>query len=152
MSLEVPPGGTHGTRMPTGALARVSSQLIAGLYRISGGRSGRHALLLTTVGARSGQRRVAHVARFADGDRRWLVVGSAGGTARNPAWVHNLAANPDQVWVEVGKQRYKVRPEILGGEERAAAWQRIVTEASQFRGYETKTDREIPVVRLTAEG
>jgi hypothetical protein len=53
MTLQVPHSGTHGTRMPRGAMARVGSRLIAGLYRMTGGRSGRHALLITTVGARS---------------------------------------------------------------------------------------------------
>jgi deazaflavin-dependent oxidoreductase (nitroreductase family) len=132
-------------------MARVGSRLIAGLYRMTGGRSGRHALLITTVGARSGEQRVAFVARFDEGDGRWLIVGSVGGAAWNPAWVHNLAANPDKVWIEVGRDRFKVRPEILAGEERAAAWKRIVAEAPQFGSYEHKTDREIPVVRLTRE-
>ena len=136
--------------MPRGMLARVSSRMVASLYRLTGGGSGRNGLLLSTVGARSGDERVAFVARFEDGDRRWLVVGSAGASARNPGWVHNLAAHPDQVSIEVGRERFRVRPEILAGDERAAAWKRIVAEAPQFGTYETKTDREIPVVRLTA--
>lgn len=137
--------------MPRGAAARVSSRMIAGIYRLTGGRSGSKALLITTVGAHSGEPRVAHVARFADGDRRWLVVGSAGASAHNPGWVYNLAAHPDQVWVEIGKSKFKVRPEILAGDERATAWKRIVTESPNFGAYETKTDRQIPVIRLTAE-
>jgi deazaflavin-dependent oxidoreductase (nitroreductase family) len=152
MTLQVPHSGTHGTRMPRGAMARVGSRMMAGLYRLTGGGISRNAMLLTTVGARSGASRVAWVRRFADGDRRWMVVGSAGGSARNPGWVHNLAANPDKVSIEVGRERYKVRPEILAGDERAMAWNRIVAEAPQFGSYETKTDREVPVIRLTAEG
>jgi deazaflavin-dependent oxidoreductase (nitroreductase family) len=152
MEMQVPPSGTHGARMPRGAMARVSSRMMAGLYRMTGGGIGRTAVLLATVGAKSGEQRIAWVRRFDDGDGRWLVVGSAGGSARNPGWVHNLAANPDKAWIEVGRQRYKVRPEILGADERPAAWQRIVTEAPQFKRYETKTDREVPVIRLTAEG
>ncbi|HKG57219.1 MAG TPA: nitroreductase/quinone reductase family protein [Candidatus Limnocylindrales bacterium] len=58
---------------------------------------------------------------------------------------------PDKVWIEVGRGRFKVRPEFLRGDERAAAWQRIVTEVPQFGGYEQATDRQIPVVRLTAD-
>jgi hypothetical protein len=50
-----------------------------------------------------------------------------------------------------GHDRYKVRPELLRGDERAAAWKRIVAEAPQFGDYEHKTDREIPVVRVTRE-
>ena len=151
MTLQVPGSGTHGARMPRGALARGSSRFIAGLYRLTGGRTGREALLITTVGARSGQGRVAFTRRFEEGDGQWLIVGSAGGAAWNPGWVHNLAANPDKVWIEIGRDRLKVRPEILAGDERAAAWKRIVAEAPAFGGYVDKTDREIPVVRLTRE-
>jgi deazaflavin-dependent oxidoreductase (nitroreductase family) len=124
-------------------------RLIAALYRATGGRSGGSALMLTTVGARSGEQRVASLRRFDDGDGRWLVVGSAGGAAKHPAWFHNLAQSPDKVWVDVGRDRYKVTPELLQGDERATAWARIVAEAPQFGGYLTQTDRELPVVRLT---
>jgi deazaflavin-dependent oxidoreductase (nitroreductase family) len=126
-------------------------RMAAGLYRATGGRSGKTALLLTTVGARSGEPRVASLRRFDEGDGRWLVVGSKGGAAQHPAWVHNLAKNPDRVWVEVGRERFKVTPQLVLGDERAVAWDRIVKEAPQFAGYLDKTDREIPVVRLTRE-
>jgi len=53
-----------------------------------------------TVGAKSGQKRQSAVSRFPDGDDAWLVVASAGGSAQNPAWYHNIAAHPDQVWIE----------------------------------------------------
>jgi deazaflavin-dependent oxidoreductase (nitroreductase family) len=153
MSFEISPNGTRGARMPTGRVLRTGAAVMASMYRLSGGRLGAgHGLLLTTVGARSGERRTASIRRFEDGDGRWLVVGSFGGAAKHPAWVINLAQHPDQAWIEVGHDRYKVHPELLEGEERAAAWRRIVAEAPQFGGYEHKTDREIPVVRLTREG
>jgi deazaflavin-dependent oxidoreductase (nitroreductase family) len=126
-------------------------RLVAGVYRATGGRSNRHGLILTTVGSRSGEERLASLRRFDDGDGRWLVVGSAGGAAKHPAWTRNLAANPDKAWVEVGRDRVKVTPELLEGEERATAWRRIVAEAPQFGGYLEKTDRELPVIRLTRE-
>jgi deazaflavin-dependent oxidoreductase (nitroreductase family) len=151
MTIEVPPSGSRGRRMLGGRVLRGGMRLMAGLYRATGGRSGRSALLLTTVGARSGEHRVASVRRFADGEGRWLVVGSAGGAAKHPAWVYNLAHNPDKVWVHVGRDRYKVTPELLRDGERATAWQRIVAEAPQFARYPEQTDREIPVVRLTRE-
>jgi deazaflavin-dependent oxidoreductase (nitroreductase family) len=151
MTMEVPPGGTHGTRMPSGPIARFGAQVFAALYRRAGGRIGAELLLLTTVGARSGAKRVASVRRFAEGDDTWLVVASKGGSAHHPSWLHNLASHPDKVWIEVGPKRYKVRPEILRGVERATAWKRVVAEAPEFGPYETKTDREIPVVRLTRE-
>jgi deazaflavin-dependent oxidoreductase (nitroreductase family) len=151
MTMQIPPSGTHGTRMPRGAAARIGSRFMAAVYRMSGGRSAPDGLLITTVGARSGQRRTASIRRFDDGPGRWLVVGSAGGSARNPGWLYNLAAHPEQVWVEIGKDRFKVRPEILADDERTTAWTRVVAEAPNFGSYEVKTDRQIPVVRLTAE-
>jgi deazaflavin-dependent oxidoreductase (nitroreductase family) len=150
MAIETPPGGTFGARMPRGRLLRAGSRMMAAFYRMRGGR-GSDLLLLTTVGARSGTQRTTGVRRFDDGDGRWLIVASAGGQARQPAWLHNLAQHPDEVWVEIGRDRIKTRPEILRGEDRADAWRRVVAEAPQFGGYETKTDREIPVVRLTRE-
>jgi deazaflavin-dependent oxidoreductase (nitroreductase family) len=135
--------------MPGGRILRGGMRLVAALYRATGGRSSGSALLLTTVGARSGAQRVASVRRFDLADGRWLVVGSAGGAAKHPAWIHNIARNPDKVWVEVGRDRFKVTPELLSGAERVTAWERVVAEAPQFAGYLDKTDREIPVVRLT---
>jgi deazaflavin-dependent oxidoreductase (nitroreductase family) len=122
------------------------------LYRLTGGQVvGRHGLLLTTIGARSGARRTAYLRRFDDGDGGWLVVASAGGAARHPAWLVNLCRHPDQVWVEVGRDRLKVAPEILRAEQRAVVWGRIVAEAHGFGRYQNMTDRNIPVVRLARE-
>jgi deazaflavin-dependent oxidoreductase (nitroreductase family) len=94
---------------------------------------------------------VASVRRFEEGDGQWLIVGSKGASAHHPSWLHNLAAHPDQVWIEYGDVKARVRPVILRGAERATAWERVVKEAPQFGTYTTKTDREIPVVRLTRE-
>ena len=149
MSIKLPQRGTRGARMPGGPMVRAGARMMAGLYRLTGGRASPKTLLLTTIGAKTGQERTASLRRFADGDGRWLIVGSFGGSAKHPAWLINLANSPDRVWADVGPERFKVTPELLSGEERAAAWQRIVREAPQFGGYEHKTDREIPVVRLT---
>jgi deazaflavin-dependent oxidoreductase (nitroreductase family) len=89
------------------------------------------------------------VTRFADGDNSWLVVASAGGSAHHPAWYHNIAAHPDQVWIEFGGNRMRVTPSQLEGDERAQAWQRITGSQSRYAGYEGKTDRVIPVIRLS---
>jgi deazaflavin-dependent oxidoreductase (nitroreductase family) len=148
MPIEIPPNGTRGSRTPGGGVLRTMNSATAGLYRLTGGRVG-HELLITTVGAKTGQKRTAQVRRFDDGDGRWLVVGSAGGSARHPSWFYNLARNPDKVSVQIGRDRFSVTPELLTGTERDEAWGRIVAEASNFKKYETTTDRQIPVVRLT---
>lgn len=114
---------------------------------------GRPLLMVKTVGAKTGKERHAIVARFDDPGHpgSWLVVGSAGGSARNPSWCYNLAKNPDEAWITVNKEVYKVRAESLKGSERDEAWKRIVSVAPNFGKYETTTDRVIPVIRLTPD-
>ncbi|MGH7609893.1 MAG: nitroreductase/quinone reductase family protein [Candidatus Dormibacteria bacterium] len=107
------------------------------------------ALLLTTVGARSGRERTVPLGGFPDGPEAWLVVASAGGARRHPAWFLNMARNPDRIWIEVGPRRLRVCAESLGGEQRRQALERIVAIAPRYAGYQEKTDRELPVVRLT---
>jgi len=106
-------------------------------------------LYLTTVGAKTGQKRQTPVARFEDGEDAWLVVASAAGSAHHPAWYYNIAAHPDQVWVEFGGQQMRVNPVQLDGDARAQAWQRITQTQPRYAGYEKKTDRAIPVLRLS---
>jgi deazaflavin-dependent oxidoreductase (nitroreductase family) len=108
-------------------------------------------VLLTTRGAKTGQTRTTPVGGFPDGENSWLVVASLGGAARHPAWFLNLAKNPDDIWLEVGKERFKVRGESVEGAERTEALARIAAIAPRYGTYQQKTDREIPVVRLTRE-
>jgi deazaflavin-dependent oxidoreductase (nitroreductase family) len=123
------------------------------IHRRSGDRfQGMDLLYLTTVGAKSGEKRLSPVTRFPDGDEAWLVVASNGGSSRHPNWYHNLKAHPDQVWAEVAGRTVPVAVEQLTGDQRRAAWQRITTEQPRFAQYGTKTDRELPVLRLTATG
>jgi deazaflavin-dependent oxidoreductase (nitroreductase family) len=112
---------------------------------------GQPLLELTTVGARTGKERHVVLGWFEDAGHSGarLVVGSNAGAARHPGWCHNLARNPDQAWVTVGGTRTRVRPDSLHGQERAEAWDRIVDLAPGYGAYTEKTDREIPVIRLT---
>jgi deazaflavin-dependent oxidoreductase (nitroreductase family) len=111
---------------------------------------GMNLLYLTTVGAKSGQKRVSPVARFPDGEDAWLVVASNGGAARHPSWYHNLMAHPDQVSVEVAGRSTPVHVEQLEGTRRDEAWQQIIASQPRFDGYRQKTARELPVIRLSA--
>jgi len=128
--------------------------LMVGMYRRRGNAmriNGQPLILLTTVGARSGQRRQVLLSRFPDAQASsgWLVTATAGGSAAHPAWFINMARNPDKVWVEIDGREMLVRPESLRGAERDEAWGRIVELAPSFGPYKTKTDRQIPVVRLS---
>jgi deazaflavin-dependent oxidoreductase (nitroreductase family) len=108
---------------------------------------GRPMVLLHTVGARSGEARINPLATFPE-DGSWLVVASAGGQPSNPAWYHNLLAQPD-VSIEFGAQTIPVHASELEGADRDAAWQRITDELPGFLSYEQRTSRTIPVLRLT---
>jgi deazaflavin-dependent oxidoreductase (nitroreductase family) len=120
------------------------------LHRRAGDRfRGGDLLYLTTVGARTGQRRTNPVARFDDGRGGWLVVASFGGAAQHPGWYHNIAAHPDQVWAEVAGVTHHVETEQPAGAEHDAAWKAITAEQPGFAGYRDRTDRRIPVLRLT---
>ena len=151
MSFQKLPGGTRGGRgMPANAITRTMTRLAMAWHRRSGDKfQGQDLLYLTTVGAKTGHKRHTAMARFPDGEDAWLVVASAAGSARHPAWYHNIAAHPDQVWIEFGGRQIRVTPSQLDGDARAQAWQRITQLQPRYAGYEKKTDRPIPVIRLT---
>ena len=106
-------------------------------------------LLLTTVGAKTGQERTHILGGFPDGDEAWLVVASKGGAATHPAWFINLAKNPDKIWIEIGSRKLAVKAESLQGAAREEALARVAAVSPRYGEYQVKTDREIPVVRLT---
>jgi len=117
--------------------------------RRGGGKfMGFDALVLRTIGRKSGVERTTPVGWFPAADGSRLIVASAAGAPRNPVWYYNLAANPDQVRIDVNGETIEVRAEQLHGAERAEAWQQIITAAPRFAEYQTKTDRELPVIRL----
>jgi deazaflavin-dependent oxidoreductase (nitroreductase family) len=164
MTFQKTPGGSRGRRGSTRAnpLTRFMSRLMIRQHRRGGDRAmGMDLLYLSTKGAHSGEQRLHPLAYFTDETDEanqanhanetdaWLIVASAGGSANHPSWYHNIAAHPEDVWIEVGGQRVHVTPEQLDGEARAAAWQRITASQPRFDGYQRKTDRILPVIRLT---
>jgi deazaflavin-dependent oxidoreductase (nitroreductase family) len=141
--------GTRGARQPGGKLMLWVNRLMAKRIRKTGRATGFNALVLTTVGRKSGIPRQTPVGYFPDGDN-WLIVASAAGAARNPDWYYNLASHPDNVQIEPGSGRkIRVTAQELHGAERQRAWQGIVAASPRFGQYQEKTDREIPVIRLT---
>jgi deazaflavin-dependent oxidoreductase (nitroreductase family) len=153
MAFEKTQSGTRGTNMPsfvTPVMKLMNNQMIRRFRRSGGKAAGMDGLVLTTVGAKTGQRRQTLLGTFPDGDGAWLIVASAGGATKNPAWYHNLAAHPDQAQIEVGGKTVNVTATQLAGQERAAAWQRITAAQPRYAGYVKKTDRVLPVIRLTA--
>ncbi|GAC1438662.1 MAG: deazaflavin-dependent nitroreductase Ddn [Chloroflexota bacterium] len=121
------------------------------LYRLTNGRFGHHlghmpVLLLTTTGRKTGQPRTWPVAYLPAGDAL-VVIASAGGEPRHPAWYLNLRANP-RVSVQLGTKSGSMLARVTEGQERAELWARVVQSYPVFAGYEGKTSRQIPVVVL----
>jgi deazaflavin-dependent oxidoreductase (nitroreductase family) len=151
VSFEKTPGGTRGARGSgrSNAFTRFVSRMMIKQHRRSGDKfMGLNLLYLTTVGAKTGQERLSPIAYFADGDG-WLVVASSAGAIRHPGWYHNMAAHPDQIRIEVEGKRFRVTAEQLEGPRREAAWQRIASEQPRYARYQQKTDRVLPVIRLS---
>lgn len=120
-------------------------------FRANGGKvggmwEGRPLLLLTTTGAKSGQRRTTPVMYLRDDDRL-LIFASKGGAPTHPAWYHNLLAHPE-VTVEVGNETYQATATVLTGEERDRLYARHAELYPQFAEYQKRTTRTIPVIAL----
>jgi len=120
-------------------------------FRSSGGKvggpfAGAPLLLLTTTGAKSGQKRTTPMMYLTDGDRL-AVFASKAGAPTNPDWYHNLVANP-RVAVEVGTESFEVEAQVADRAERDRLYAIQAERYPGFAEYEQKTDRVIPVVLL----
>ena len=140
------PSGTRGSRQPSGQVQRWADKLMARRFvrKVFSTFFRFDALVLTTVGRKSGTERTAVVCWFPGRDGSWLIVAAAG----NPAWYYNIAAHPGQVRIEIDGRTVAVTAGQLHGAERAEAWQQITAAAHRFARFQRKTDRELPVIRL----
>jgi len=133
----------------TWLIAHVATHIDPMLMRLSGGRvnaTGTDAVvILHHVGAKTGKPRQTPLLYFTEGPDVVLIAGN-GGAARNPAWLHNLRANPDvELWV--GKRGGPYRARIANPEERALLWPKANALYSGYGAYQKLAgDREIPVV------
>jgi len=127
-----------------------NSQLIkefrANAGKVGGQFEGAPLLLLTTTGARSGQRRTTPVMYLPDDDRL-VIFATKGGAPTNPAWYHNLLAHP-QATVEVGTETFDVKAVVITGEERDRLYAKQAKLYPGFADYEARTTRQIPVIAL----
>jgi deazaflavin-dependent oxidoreductase (nitroreductase family) len=114
--------------------------------KVGGMFAGTSLLLLHTKGAKTGAERVNPLAYLVDGDAL-VVFASKAGAPTNPDWFHNLRAHP-RVSVEVGTQTRELVARVAEGEERHRLWEAQKRDNPGFADYETKTDRQIPVVIL----
>ncbi len=142
-------------QFPDAEVVKAFNQNIVDEFRANGGKvSGQFAnadlLLLTTTGAKSGQTRVSPLAYFRI-DGKLIIIGSFAGAPVNPAWVHNLRANPQahvEVGLESGIDAFDVTARELPSDERAGLFEKITAAAPGFAEYQAKTNRVIPLFEL----
>lgn len=124
------------------------------IYERSGGLIGHQLgrvrmLLLRTTGRKSGERRTAALLYLED-DRRYVVVGSKGGSDAPPAWLLNLVADP-AVEVQVGTRAFPARARIASPAERRRLWPKFTRHWPDYERYQSQTSRTIPLVILEPE-
>jgi deazaflavin-dependent oxidoreductase (nitroreductase family) len=138
--------------MPSDFTFKTMNALHKTLLKVSGGRLGWSAakmpvLELTTTGRKSGQPRSTMLTSpWQDGDTM-AIVASAGGGDRDPAWFLNLRDDPS-VGVRSGSSTRQMTARITEGDEKAELWSQIIKRYDNYSSYQSKTDREIPVVLL----
>jgi deazaflavin-dependent oxidoreductase (nitroreductase family) len=114
--------------------------------KVGGRFEGAPMLLLHHKGAKTGTERVNPMV-FQKVDNGYAVFASKGGAPTNPAWYHNLVANPD-VEVEIGTDTIPVRARVAEGDERERIWTKQKERMPGFADYERNTTRQIPVIVL----
>ena len=129
------------------------NQKIIDEFRSAGGKlggqfAGAPILLLTSTGAKTGQKHTTPMMYFADGDRL-VVFASKAGAPTNPDWYRNLVAHP-RASVEVATGTFEVQAEVAGREERDRLYAIQSERYPGFAEYQEKTTRVIPVVILSA--
>jgi deazaflavin-dependent oxidoreductase (nitroreductase family) len=130
---------------------KIFNKSIVDEFRANGGKvtgpfTQADLLLLTTTGAKSGQRRLSPLAYF-NIDDKLIVIGSFHGASVNPNWVHNLRANP-RAHVEVGPHAFDVTARELPPAEREELFPKLIAMAPVIAESQSKTSRVIPLFEL----
>ena len=129
----------------------ITEEFRANAGKVGGRFEGNDLLLLSTTGAKSGKPRITPLVAFRI-DGKLLIVAGYGGADVNPAWVHNLRANP-RAHVEVATGSFDVIARELDPSEREAVIPRInvTNPAFAYANYQSKTTRTIPIFELAAD-
>jgi deazaflavin-dependent oxidoreductase (nitroreductase family) len=127
--------------------AKVIDEFRGNKGRVGGIWEGTPLLLVHHSGARSGASRLNPVGYLAD-ESRYVIFASNGGAPSNPAWYHNLRANP-RTEIEVGRDTIDVVAVEATGEERRRLFRRGAERFPDLAEHARKTDRDIPVIVLT---
>lgn len=121
------------------------------LYRATGGILGRRLvnndmLLLTTRGHVSGEEHTVPLLFLRDG-QSLVLIASYGGRPQNPTWYENLTADP-RVEVQLGPHRQTMVARTADADERSRWWPKVVAAYDGYAEYQSRTEREIPIVFL----
>jgi len=109
-------------------------------------REGSTVLLLTTTGRKTGQQHTTPLIYGLDGDDP-VIVASKGGAPQHPGWYRNLSKTPE-VEVQIKGERFPARARTTEGEERERLWRMMNGIWPHYDSYQTRTERQIPVVVL----
>ena len=139
------------TEVPDPETLKTLNKNVADEFRANGGKvggqfAGHDLLLLTTTGAKSGQPRLSPLAHLTV-DGKLLIIAGYGGADINPAWVHNLRANP-AARVEIGTESFDAVARELPPAERDEIIPKITEVVPIVAEYEAKTSRVIPIFHL----
>jgi deazaflavin-dependent oxidoreductase (nitroreductase family) len=115
-----------------------------------GPMAGRPLMILTTIGAKSGQPRQTIITYTREGEK-YVVAASKSAAPTNPHWYHNLRANPEAT-AEAGGETFRVRASEATGAERDRLYAQHAEERAEFRDYPSQTSRVIPVFTLERLG
>ena len=140
--------------MPSDFALKTMNTFHRGLIKVSAGKLGWKAgkmpsLELTTIGRKSGEARSVMLTSPVQEGETIVVVASRGGDPTHPAWFLNLRDNPNVEVVWKGEAKRKMLATVADAEERARLWPKVIADHKNYAGYQTKTDREIPLVLLT---
>jgi len=134
----------------------LTTKVLAGLHkelfqrsggRIGGMGFGMPVLILKTIGRKSGKERATMLTSPVQEGETVVIVASYGGDNRHPTWFLNLEANPDVEITMEGRTR-QMKARVASSEERAELWPRVTGKYRGYASYQTRTDREIPLVLL----
>jgi deazaflavin-dependent oxidoreductase (nitroreductase family) len=143
--------------MPSDVMLKTMNAMHRVVLKVSGGRVGWNGsnmpvLELTTKGRKSGEpRSVMLTSPYQEGDTI-VIVASRGGDDHHPAWFLNLRDHPDVEVVYKGGAKTPMHAHVADAEERARLWPLVTADHKNYAGYQTKTEREIPLVMLTPAG
>ena len=124
-------------------------------FRANGGRvggpwAGTPMILIHHIGARSGVERITPLGCSSQGDGRFVIVASSGGSPVHPDWYYNVKANP-RITVEVGAQTFTVLADELAAAARAELWPKLVAEYPTLGEHQARTTRQFPMFMLTRQ-